>query len=313
MTRVIRSAEAIEKGYFCFTDMPYSDFLEDPFVASQKLNTYDEMHPSRWIVEPVDHAVVSLCRYKYPDRDRIIFVGLSAQGDVAFIGQQEGFVERIAGAGLDEDDSEGFGLMNRIRQIGNRLYATGGGGQIYRREERGRWVHIDDGLLLPASQRGKIFRTLSDINGLREDDIYVVGDKGLIGWFDGVAWHTIQSPVDERLHAIAIESDDIIWICGKNGTLLKGNAREGFVDVSRIHDNDDFLSVARFDGRIYLARETGLSVYDGTRIDPVVTGLKPPLRDGQFLDSVDDVLWSFGYNDIVRFDGTTWVRFPTGP
>lgn len=62
----------------------------------------------------------------------------------------------------------------------------------------------------------------------------------------------------------------------------------------------------------YLARETGLSVYDGTRIEPVVNGLKPPLRDGQFLDYVDDLLWSFGYNDIVRFDGGELGSFPAG-
>ena len=104
---------------------------------------------------------------------------------------------------------------------------------------------------------------------------------------------------------------DTVWVCGRNGTLLKGNERQGFMDLSRIEDNETFLSIARYGDHIYLGHDDGVSVYDGHKIVSVSTGLKPVLRDGHLVEATDGVVWSFGYSDIARFDGVTWKRYPT--
>jgi hypothetical protein len=139
----------------------------------------------------------------------------------------------------------------------------------------------------------------------------VVGNSGFVRWFDGREWTIIDVPTKEWLYAIHVEEADNVWICGKNGTLLKGNERRGFSAVSRAQDRDEFLSIAGYQGKIYLGTGKGVSVYDGQTIEPVDTRLTPKLRDGHIVDAVDGVLWSFGYSDIARFDGTQWVRFPT--
>ena len=308
--RHIFSARAAERDYFCFTDVDREQWRIDPFVPEQILKTFDGMHAPPWVAEPLDRCIVSICRYKYPDRDRSIFVSLSYEGDVGFIGKEEGYYEKIPGAGIDSDDAE-HGSMDRIRQIGQRLYAIGMNGQIYRREGPGNWIHIDEGILSPRKGEGPLL--LEDINGASESSIFIIGNRGFVRWFDGQEWTRIEVPTEEWLYAIHVEDADNIWICGKNGTLLRGNERIGFSDVSRIQDNDEFLSIAGYQGKIYLGTQNGVSVYDGHRIEPVDMGLKPKLRNGHFVDAVDGVLWSFGYSDIARFDGTTWVRFPTGP
>lgn len=307
--RHICSAKAAERDYFCFVDVDDEEFDIDPFVPDQMLRTYDSQHAGTWHVEPLDRSIASICRYTYPDRDRSIFVSLTVEGEVGFIGKQEGFYERIPGAGLQADDADGYGYMRRIRQIGGDLFACGLSGQVYRRSRPNDWRHLDAGLLLPPSSSE--VRMLEDVNGSAADDLYAVGNDGLVFHFDGATWQRVKIPTDEWLHAIHVENTNKIWICGRNGTLLEGNAHDGFTDRSDVRDNDTFVSIAPFAGKLYLGRETGVSIYDGTSIQQISTGLRPELRDGHLVDAVDGVLWSFGYSDIARFDGVAWKRYPT--
>lgn len=309
-SRSIYSAKAAEKDYFCLTDVESEGRRRDPYEPNHILKTYDSQHVPVWIAEPVDLCVVSIARYKYQDRDRTIFVSLSSEGDVGFIGKEEGFYEKILGTGLGSDEAEGYGYMRKIRQIGEDLFACGHSGQIYRRFDPGTWQAIHDGVVLPTTSKEVLI--LEDINGFDAEHVFTVGQGGFVAFSDGKTWRRIDVPTDEWLHAIHVESVDVVWICGRNGTLLRGNERLGFVDLSRIQDNDTFLSIAGFGGKLYLGRAAGVSIYDGFSIQEVTTGLSPELRDGHFVDAVDDVLWSFGYTDIARFDGARWLRYPVG-
>ena len=311
--RQIRAAKAADKHYYAFTDCDHAQRRLDPYAPDQMLRSYHELKNPSWIIEPLDRCIVSICRYHYPNHDRSIFVSLSAEGDAGFIGKQEGFYEKIPGAGLHADDALGYGYLQRIRQIGTDLFACGHSGQVYRRAAPGDWRHIDDGILLPVSST-EVFMP-SDINGPDPDHLFLVANRGQVFFRDGsrddFVWARIEVPTDEWLHAIHVENADTIWICGRNGTLLRGNERTGFTDLSSIRDNETFLSIAGFEGKIYLGHADGVSVYDGTSIQPVATGLKPDLKDSHLVDAVDGVLWSFGYGDVARFDGVTWKRYPT--
>jgi len=72
-----------------------------------------------------------------------------------------------------------------------------------------------------------------------------------------------------------------------------------------------FSSLAHFMGKIYLAAEGGLFVYDGTAVAPV----KTPNDDVSKLDANDGVLWSFGIHHLQFFDGKKWtyVQHPDNP
>lgn len=101
-------------------------------------------------------------------------------------------------------------------------------------------------------------------------------------------------------------------MCGANGTLLLGNARDGFRNLSSVEDNQLFLSVCKLQEKIYLGSNLGWFVYDpashAAGIRKLISDLSPDLQDANIVDSVDNILWSIGPKDIARFDGEHWER-----
>jgi hypothetical protein len=244
------------------------------------------------------------------DFDDIVI--LSDEGHVHYVGKHPPITEKIPGAGLFSEDATGWGYMSGIRQIGDHLYACGGAGQVYKRVGPDQWLHMDDGLLQPTDVDERLLPR--DINGPNEQEIYLAGALSSVGYpgqlhfWNGESWRKLALPTDERLNAIYVEDENRIWICGSNGTLLFGNHRDGFIDVSAVEDNQLFTSLTKVNERIYLASNLGLFVYDGAGIHPVQTGLNPQLQDANVVDAIDGVLWSIGPKDIAKFDGKQWTR-----
>jgi hypothetical protein len=241
------------------------------------------------------------------------FVFLTEEGNVMYMPPNEPAVtERIEGSGLWSDDSEGWGTMNAIAQIDSRLHACGGGGQVYRRSDAGTWEQIGTGLLRGKTETGGL--TLNAIAGLHEQEVYVGGWRANVN--DGVlfcgnnrGWKPMTSSF-ASISSIHAERDDSIWACGRRGTVLHGNRIDGFKDVSELDDTRSYVDITSYDGQIFLATERGLYVHDNGTTRRVQTGLDPDHADGHVLQVVDGVLWSIGYADIVRFDGTAWERIP---
>lgn len=172
---------------------------------------------------------------------------------------------------------------------------------------------MDDGLLQSPNVDSRLL--LADIQAADESDIYICGGlpgafgyEGCLYRWNGMAWILIELPTSERLTSMYREAGGALWICGANGTLLQGDAVEGFVDVSTVHDNQLFYSLTKFNGMIYLASNLGLFMYDGTSITKVQTGLFPELQGVGSVDAIDGVLWSIGSKDIAKFDGHVWTR-----
>ena len=241
------------------------------------------------------------------------FVFLSEEGDVMHLPSgREAVTERIEGSGLWSDDSQGWGYMAAIAQIGSRLYACGSGGQVYRRSDSGVWEHMDSGLLRGKTDKDGI--TLETIAGPGEQEVYVGGwhanvNDGVLRCWDGHRWAAAASDIRAISH-IHAQRDDSIWACGRGGTLLHGNRVDGFKDVSELDDTRSYVGVINYDDQIFLATETGLYIHANGTTRRVRTGLDPEYEDGHILRVVDGVLWSVGYADIARFDGTTWERIP---
>ncbi|KMO10487.1 hypothetical protein SQ03_30095, partial [Methylobacterium platani JCM 14648] len=59
-------------------------------------------------------------------------------------------------------------------------------------------------------------------------------------------------PTAAFLNDILVDDADTVWICGREGTLLRGNARQGFTLVS-CEGQPDFNTVTRFRDKIYLS------------------------------------------------------------
>jgi hypothetical protein len=178
---------------------------------------------------------------------------------------------------------------------------------------------MDAGILQPPDMQGGEY-LVQVINGAHERAIYIAGCEFSPGYparadfWNGQAWARLPLPATAgRITDIYIESEERVWMCGDEGTLILGNARDGFATMNRLGAAQLLHSVSKFQDKYYLGSNLGLFQFDGVAghlFRMVRTGLVPELTDANVVESVDGVLWSLGTKDLARFDGVTWERVP---
>ncbi len=291
----------------------------DTFARFTRVVCYDANYHHLWVRHDQDWRAVALAYFGPQHENFDDVVVLSEEGDVRYIGDHDPLLEKIQGAGVFSADAKGWGYLADIQQIGDSLYACGYKGQVYKRYGPNDWDHMDKGLLQDPKTVQEHRIALSVINGPHENAIYAAGYQHA-DWlppkaffFNGTLWRELELPaVAERIVNMYVESETRIWMCGSNGTLLLGNAQDGFKSLSTVDDNQLFTSVCKFQDQIWLASNLGLFVYDPANhaagIRKFTTGLQPELKDANIVDCYDKVLWSIGPKDIARFDGQKWER-----
>ncbi len=311
------SACIIERDYVYLAAKPDAIDSEDSFT---RLFFFDQQNVATpWLHHDLpDWAVVSTCVLPKSASSPRMYFALSEQGEVEVTWPGGRSIETIEGAGLRSTSQPIYGYVKAIREIDGSLYVCGSGGQVYKRIENS-WHHIADTLKVPATAPQSDAATIdkdfgkhefSDLDGYSADDIYVVGSDGDVFHFDGRSWDRCETPTDEILTAVSCGVDGEVWVCGFNGTLLRGNFANGFRECSRYDDNMIFSSVAMFNESAYMASSEGLFFFNNEtqKIAKVTTNLRPEIVDSNVVFSADGVLWSVGYKDIAYFDGKTWTR-----
>jgi hypothetical protein len=193
-----------------------------------------------------------------------------------------------------------LGNMTRISSIANRVYAIGWGGQIYVLE-RDRWVPHTAGL---SGKIGSL--NFEAIAGTAEDDIYIVGMRGIVAHFDGLKWAVLDSPTNSHLSSVYCEASGQVYVGGNNGELYIGSRnRWRFIGSDSFREN--LWSLQEFKGSLYAAfGNTGILRYDGSGLEQLNMGLgRNPTTHR--LHANDGVLWSFGAYDLSSFDGSRWT------
>jgi hypothetical protein len=304
---IVTTGSAFSRGILLVATMDLSAWNVDPFDPSCHIRYWVEGRATPWSDSPVSANIVSAARYRYPDRDRQIQVVLTPEGDVGFFGKEEGYYERIPGAGLHADDAVGLGL--HVFHPADRRLPLGLRAERADLQEggEGHMGACGRGRVLEASAAGRdgIF---ADVNGPHEQSVYIVGQRGAVYWRDKEPFRQVAAPTSAWLNNILVQDEGTLWICGDGGTLLRGNHRDGFTAVAAGDTRESFLSMAIFQERLHLASASGLWVLDGDRIEKVRTSLCPELSNGHVLDALDGTLWFIGYRDIARFDGHRWER-----
>lgn len=309
-----RTAVVGAADYLCLSGAMDLLLPDEPYT---RVVTFDEQSEHRWGFDEEDDIVTSIAVWRHPSEGYRLFVTLTQEGLADFQEDDSHIREKIPGAGLHSPDSEGWGYMSCLRQIGQHLYAAGGAGQVYKRLGPNQWVHMDAGLLQARDVSERLLPRA--IAGPHEDAIYLVGSISasghppLVCFWNGQAWQHLTLPdVAERITNIYVESEARIWLCGANGTLLLGNARDGFKSLSTVDDNQLFLSLCLYRERIVLASNVGLFYYDPAQpqhgIRKLTTTLQPDVQDANIVEAVEGVLWSIGPKDIVRHTEKGWER-----
>jgi hypothetical protein len=260
----------------------------------------------KWFHHDTKSNVVSVCVKKATATEGRRLCALSKEGEVEIYSNKDGssITEKIPESGLRLGSR---GYLTQIREIGDTLFACGANDQVYRHHDGG-WMLITSSPLQILNALDPNYGVLNSIDGNNENDIYVCGFDGRLFHFDGKNWKKIPLQTDEHLNYVKCISADEVWICGYNGTLLKGNVKTGFQDISTVDDNFTFWSLAKFGESVYLSTANqGLFVYDGMSIKKVYTGLEPEI-DTYKLDANEQTIWSFGTKDLSFFDGNKWTR-----
>ena len=267
----------------------------------------------QWFAHDVDANIVSVCQKKATNSELRKMAALSKEGEVELWTTKDGVssIEKIPDAGLRLGK---LGYMCSIREIGNTLFACGQNSQVYMRQGVENWKSLVSDPLQYHKPMSDDQIHLNWIDGFSEQDVYVAGNNGAMYHWDGSMWRKIQLATNEHLECIRCYEVDEVWVCGANGTLLTGNAVQGFREVNHAKSNGTFWSLAKFMSKIYLGSSKGLFAYDGRAVKPVVTGLTPEVET-YTVDSTDGALWSVGAKDLVKFDGKAWTRIdhPNNP
>lgn len=279
----------------CFNDGYVLD-AHHIFLASQ-IRKYAHVDASRI-------AVIIDNQWKYADYDKDALVSVACRhsdGLAFFLGYNGNILVggRRKPAYESLEDCRRYGNALRIRNIRDEIYACGMSGQVYRREEN-RWVHIDSKIL------GTDGLDFEDIGGTGRNNIYAVGTFGNVQHFDGTHWRQVYFPTNLSLSGIKCISEEEVYICGDNGTLFKGSGdRWEYIGDPEVDHN--FWSVEMYSGDLFVSYESGIFKHDGRDFKEIDFGIGREV-DCHRLHANDGVLWSFGVDDLLYFDGQAWAE-----
>jgi len=264
----------------------------------------------KWSIHEIPYSAKKITWFRDATASIDCLVTLSSDGSIAYLDTHAPMQEKIHTLELS--------CMEDIKQIGQYLYVAGDNGQIYQRIGAGDWRRLGAGFLSEAE--GISF---SEIDGVNENSLYVIGSslsrqdegwKGTVFFYNGSNWQEIHLPTGRRsVTALFVESESRVWITACT-SLLFGNAEKGFLHLAEFETDvyRGFLKICAFQNKIYLASEHYLYTYDpqnpGQGIKQLVPDLDPPLEDIHTLTCHNQVLWSIGRYDVVRFDGNSWQR-----
>jgi hypothetical protein len=247
----------------------------------------------KWVHAPFDDLAISVTGIP---RDKLaLFLGCNGSvfvGTVPAVGRGTRSIEFIP-------SGEEVGDLLRIRNIADRIYACGMSGQVYSREGTV-WRPMDQGI------RGEVGLDLEDIGGTAANDLYAVASSGTVCHYDGLRWTKLDFPANRPLSGVLCIGRDDVYICGDDGNLFRGNMnRWEFVGDPTFRQN--FWAVEKYDDKIFVAYNDGLLSYNGATLTEVDFGVDGEI-DCYRLHANDGVLWSFGEEHLLSFDGSTWHR-----
>ena len=207
---------------------------------------------------------------------------------------------------------------NHLRMIGERTYAVGSLRKLFRRDGVGKWTDLTD-----PDQHPNLFKRLKflkerdggysnsyagfrDVDGFSEDDIYAGGRHDL--WrYDGERWHEIELPKYPSISSVVCAKDGYVYIVGRNGPLLRGRGDDWeVIDIPAL----DYNEMTWFDDKLWLASDYELGVYENGKYYryEFPTG-GPAQYSFNGVHSCEEMLLSYGLEQVMLFDGTHWVEF----
>jgi hypothetical protein len=191
-------------------------------------------------------------------------------------------------------------FTHRLKCINGYTYALCSARKIYKRIQDGKWELFAD---LPklADHFAMGFR---DLDAFSENDMYAVGGFGDVWHFDGVHWKQRGFPTNVQLATVTCAPDGLVYVSGEGGSLWAGRDESW----KKIHSGSASIpwnDVLWFDGKLWLASDYQLRVWDGNELTAVEQNGKPVSARGH-MDAYDGLLVVAGPEFVYGFDGISW-------
>jgi hypothetical protein len=277
-----------------FNDLLYLSLQDRGLVAKEKAHStfsaYDRGVACSCGGKVMSWDTQAMCVVKKPVEK---LVAVSGKGNVfTFVGGKE-TQETITPEPYD---------IAGLATIGGYAFACGSDRQVFKRVDEGQWISMH----APDSSKLDGTYGFESIAGFDEEDIYAVGWKGEIWHFNGEKWRQIDSPTIQILTSVVCAEDGVVYIGGRNGTLIKGRG-DIWEIVNRTGYNGDIWSMQFFDKKLFIATLDRICTLKEQDLEPVKMGNDYP-GTCYHLTTSDGVMWSIGTDDIFSFDGKTWTR-----
>lgn len=226
------------------------------------------------------------------------FLTLGPNGQIRILGAGYRQEENIYSSGIDPNQ---YGLLRGSRTINGKAYVCGMNRQVFRRDDTNNWIFLSQNV-----SRSEDVVGFEAIDGFSASDIYAAGWKGEIWHFDGGVWRQKDSPSNQILLDVCCAGDGSVYICGKNGTLIKGlNDQWEMLDLAPFVS--DLWSICWYGEQLFLATSRELFFLKNNQLVAVDFGGDFPSTCRKLVTG-SGLLWSVGVKDIFEFDGASWSR-----
>jgi hypothetical protein len=222
-------------------------------------------------------------------------------GGALLVGSGDRHEERIESAGSNPNDR---GPLRGVRRIDKSVYVVGMDRQVYRRDASGAWSSYDTGI--PRDPNSEEISGFESIDGFSEHEMFAVGWDGEIWSFLNGVWHAESSPVNTVLVDVCCGGDDLVYACGRNGVLVRGQRGQWEV-VDMDGFTESLWSLTWFEGRLYASSMDTVFAFINQQLVPVNMGADRANTCYRLVIG-DGVMWSIGAKDVMMFDGHTWTR-----
>lgn len=154
------------------------------------------------------------------------------------------------------------GAVQRVRMVGDTLYAVGSGHTVCRRRGPGDWESL--GLDLPLETRADAAdaersadMAFEDIDGFSANDLYAVAGRGRVWHCDGSRWTPLAFPSNMLLHSVCCAGDGQVYIGAQSGAVFRGRGEQWTL----VHRGDmtlPFKDIVWHAGKVWATSDHGL-------------------------------------------------------
>jgi hypothetical protein len=248
-----------------------------------------------WYAFDIDWYAIRLLVYK----KQLFAVG--PQGEILVATAKSEDIEEIDSS---NNGPSQHGEIRDLRLIDNKIYVTGMGRQVYRREGKNKWTRRDSGILQAIDTEE--VTGLNSIDGLNEDDIYAVGYKGEICHFRKRKWQLIESPTNVILNYVCVVNKELVFVCGQLGTLLRGYY-DSWESIEHECTDEQFWAMAWFNDELFVTTDNKIyKLLPDDTLEAVDMNLGYEATCG-YLHASSGILLSVGIKHICwTADGVKW-------